>query len=84
MDSKKTKRSLRKRISPDQLEYMVTFMEDNPDLKNGVLTQHFTKSDRKNKWEELSKSLNALVGSIKTPDLWKKVSIFLTHFLELY
>ena len=62
------------RISPDQLDYLVTFMENNPELKDGILTPSFSKFDRKRKWEQLSEELNGLGGSIKTPELWKKVS----------
>ncbi|KFM78177.1 hypothetical protein X975_17840, partial [Stegodyphus mimosarum] len=71
-----TEKKWRKRIgrfSPRQLEMIVSYMEQNTSLAQGKLSIEFSKSDRRQKWKELSEMLNAeRFGPKKTSDQWRK------------
>lgn len=60
------------RISARQLDLMVTYMEANEDLRDGKLNSYFTKDERKRKWNELAKILNAEGSAVKSAEQWKK------------
>ncbi len=61
-------------MSMAQLELMVGFIEENPDLVSGKLTNLFSKEKKINKWTELTNILNCSgSGATKDADKWKKV-----------
>ena len=64
----------KKRISTQQKEILVEFLEKHPELKSGKFSSTFTAKISKSLWIELSNLLNAVpCGAIKTHDMWKKV-----------
>lgn len=63
-----------KSVTVCQKETIVDFMKIHPELSKGKFTQNFTKKKSHELWNELTKSLHALVGAVKTPQQWRKVS----------
>ncbi|KAJ8931287.1 hypothetical protein NQ314_015819 [Rhamnusium bicolor] len=57
------------RLSKEQKEYLVSYLE-----QNGLLESKINPSDKfKNKWNEVTKHLNSLQGAKKTVSQWKDV-----------
>ncbi|XP_050503602.1 uncharacterized protein LOC126882661 isoform X2 [Diabrotica virgifera virgifera] len=67
------------KMSTEQKEVMVAFMEDNPDFAKGKLLGHHVKEIRTGMWEVLSTQLNSISGPKKTSQKWQRVWIDLKN-----
>jgi len=56
------------------MKTLVDLMAKEPLLGAGKFTPAFTKNTAKHKWNIIAEKLNALPGSEKSRDKWKKVS----------
>jgi len=73
------KKSKGKSCTTSQKEAIVYFIKQHPELNKGKFTQNFTKKHSQALWQELAKHLHTLVGAVKTPQQWRKVS-----FIDIY
>ena len=58
------------------MEMIVSEMETNRRLYNGVFSASYTASMKQAEWDALAARLNADGGAVKTTKQWQKVSIF--------
>ncbi len=63
----------RKKATKGQIESIIHFMEDNPLLLKGQLTNDFTAAKRQKMWQSLADVLNSSGGAVKSVEKWQKV-----------
>lgn len=67
----------KKRATPliqKQKEILTEFLQNHENLRTGKFTNEFTKKRARELWEEVTGSLNAIGGSKKTWEQWRKVN----------
>lgn len=57
-----------------QMEKLVQFLENNPDIAKGHIRSAQARHHTKQKWAEITLSLNCWGGAIKDAKSWAKVS----------
>ncbi|XP_072385943.1 uncharacterized protein [Diabrotica undecimpunctata] len=67
------------KLSVQQKEIMVAFLEDHPDFAKGKLLGHDGKGRKKAMWEILSTQLNGVNGPKKNSQKWQRVWIDLKN-----
>lgn len=64
-----------KKITLDQYDIMLDFLESHPEMAIGKTTDSFNSQRREELWADLTLLLNSVsVGPQKTPAKWRKVS----------
>ncbi|XP_023243047.1 uncharacterized protein LOC111641154 [Centruroides sculpturatus] len=67
-----TSNTLFKKISDEQKEILVTYIENNKKLNSGKFDNEFTRKKQLHMWSELVEKLNACFGAKKSIVEWKK------------
>lgn len=73
-ESENITRRRSERINPEQLEYLINYMQSNPRFRDSKFSSDYTKAHRKREWERLTSMLNSLGGANKDAAQWRKVS----------
>lgn len=69
----------RKKVSPEQLSMLIMEVEKDPSLLTSRGRQKGDKAEHFEKWEQLTKKLNAIDnGAVKIVQKWQQVTIELS------
>jgi hypothetical protein len=71
-----TMASSMKKTNYRQFELLVDLMKENVDLAKGFCKVGASKSDVKEKWNEIGKELDALGPPMRRGSEWQKVSVY--------
>lgn len=63
------------KVGEEQRLYLVEFLEQNPELRNGKFTPTFTYKTSQKCWNEIALQLNAVGPVQKDWKQWRKVKI---------
>lgn len=72
-----------RRVCYEQMKALVDFMGQHVEFAKGEMRGNVARHKSKTLWAELTKTVNGIGGTKKTPDMWSRVGL-VSNIFNLY